>query len=335
MYVRSRQPRSSWRTTTTLAAAAAAALALSSCVGGVERGGGPQVEGGSLAEAVSLEGASYTVGGKDFDEQLVLCEVAVAALQSTGADVTNQCNVGGTEATRNALLAGDIDMYWEYTGTAWVTFFGEQPIQDREEQFRVVKERDAQQNQLVWLEPPTRFNNTYAFAVAETKAAELGIENLSDMAAFYNSGQRGTTCVESEYLNRDDGLVGMQQTYGFQLPQDQLRVLDTGAVYQATADPNQCLFGEVFTTDGRIPALNLRVLADDKTYHPLYNASISIKQAAFDQNPEIAKVFEPIASALTDEVMLSLNARKSDEGIPERQVARDWLAEQGFIAGSS
>lgn len=324
-----------WRTTTTVAAAAAVALAVSSCGGGLEQGGGPPAEPGSLAQAASLEGASYIVGSKDFDEQLVLCEIAIAALESAGAEVTSQCNVGGTEASRNALLAGDIDMYWGYTGTAWVTFFGEEPVQDRVEQFQVVKERDAQQNQINWLAPPTQFNNTYAFAVAESKAAELGLENLSDMAAFYNSGQRGTTCVESEYLNRDDGLPGLQQTYGFTIPQDQLRVLDTGAVYQATADPNQCLFGEVFTTDGRIPALNLRALEDDQTYHPLYNAAIQMRQEAFEQNPEVTAIFEPISNALTDEVMLSLNARKSDEGVPERQVARDWLREQGFIGGSS
>ncbi|MGH3836498.1 MAG: glycine betaine ABC transporter substrate-binding protein [Pseudonocardiaceae bacterium] len=321
-----RHPR---RARTAVAAAAVAMLTVAGC-GGLSAGGGPAAKPGSVAENVNLEGASYTVGGKDFDEQLVLCEMAVAALESVNAQVTNRCNVGGTEATRNALLAGEIDMYWDYTGTAWVTFFGEKPIQDSQKQYQSVKDRDLQENQIVWL-TPTKFNNTYAFATYEPKAQELGLETLSDMAEFYRSGQRGRTCVESEYLNREDGLPGMQQTYNFQIPPDQLQVRQTGAIYQATANPEDCLFGLVFTTDGRIPALNLRVLADDKTYHPLYNAAISIRKEAADQNPAIAEVFEPIASALTDEVMLKLNARKSSEGIDERTVARDWLQQQGFI----
>jgi osmoprotectant transport system substrate-binding protein len=307
---------------TTAAVVGAASLLLAGCAGGgLEQGGGEAAAGGSLA-ATDLTGASYTVGSKDFDEQLVLCEITVAALESTGATVD----------TRNALLAGDIDMYWEYTGTAQVTFFGGEPIQDADEQYQAVKEADLAENQIEWL-TPTEFNNTYAFAVLESKAAELDLTTMSDMAAYYNGGGAGPLCVESEYLVRDDGLPGMLATYGFQ-PQPEPPVLETGAIYQATADPNTCLFGEVFTTDGRIPALDLRVLEDDRTYHPLYNAAVTIRTEAFQQNPAIADVFAPIAAALTNDVMLELNGRKSSENVPERQVARDWLAEQGFIAAS-
>ncbi|MGH3904913.1 MAG: glycine betaine ABC transporter substrate-binding protein [Pseudonocardiaceae bacterium] len=311
-----------------LTALAAAAALLAGC-GGLS-GSGPSAEGGSLAEEVNLEGQSYIVGGKDFDEQLVLCQVAVAALESVGATVTDRCNLGGTEANRNALLAGDIDLYWGYTGTAWVTFLKEQPIQDSKRQYEAVKERDLAENQIVWLEP-TPFNNTYAFAVKQERAQELGIKSLSDMAAYIKSGRPGNLCVETEYQNRDDGLQGLQRTYGFQVPPDRLKVLQTGAIYQATADQRECLFGEVFTTDGRIPQLGLAVLEDDKKYHPLYNAAPTIRKEAYDRNPDIAKVFAPISAALTDDVMAELNRQKSAEGKPQRQVARDWLLEEGFI----
>ncbi|MGH3794311.1 MAG: glycine betaine ABC transporter substrate-binding protein [Pseudonocardiaceae bacterium] len=324
-----RRPR---RLTAAVALGAAAMLTLAGC-GGLSQGSGPNAAPGSLAKQVNLTGASYTVGGKDFDEQLVLCEMAVAALESVGAKVTDRCNVGGTQATRNALLGGQIDMYWGYTGTAWVTFFNQKPIQNSEQQYQAVRDRDLKQNQIVWL-TPTKFNNTYAFAVHEPEAQKMGLKTLSDMADFYRSGKRGKTCVESEYLNRDDGLPGLQRTYGFQIPPDELQVRQTGAIYQATANPNDCLFGEVFTTDGRIPALNLRVLKDDKVYHPLYNAAISIRKQAYDQNPAIAKVFAPIANALTDEVMLKLNARKSADNVNQRTVARDWLQQEGFIGKS-
>jgi len=306
-------------------------ITLASC-GGLSEDTGPAAGAGSLAESVDLSDASYIVGGKDFDEQLVLCEIAVAALQSTGAEVTNSCDVGGTNVTRQALVGGEIDLYWDYTGTAWVSFFGEEPIQDPAEQYQVVAKRDLQENDIHWL-TPSGFNNTYAFAVLESKAAELNLRTQSDMAAFYRNGGTGPTCVESEYLNRADGLPGYQQTYEFQLPTDPT-VLETNAVYAATANPADCLFGEVFTTDGRIKGLDLRVLEDDRSYHPFYNAAIAIRDDAYRQNPDVEKVFEPIATALTQEVMQTLNTRKSSEGVDQRTVAREWLQEMGFIGAA-
>lgn len=320
------------RTTVALAVLAVAAALVAGC-GGLSSSG-PSAKGGSLVQQVNLEGQSYTVGGKNFDEQLVLCQIAVATLESVNAKVTDQCNVGGTDATRKALLGGDIDLYWEYTGTAWVSFLGQQPIQDSKAQYEAVKERDLTQNKIFWLEP-TPFNNTYAFAVKKERAQQLGIRTLSDMAAYIRSGQPGNVCIETEYQNRDDGLAGLQRTYGFQVPPDRLRVLQTGAIYQATADQKECMFGEVFTTDGRIPQLGLTVLQDDKLYHPLYNAAPTMRREVYDRNPNIAKLFAPISAALTNEVMADLNLQKSAEGKPERQVARDWLTLQGFIAKGS
>lgn len=320
------------RTTVALAVLAVAAALVAGC-GGLSSSG-PSAKGGSLVQQVNLEGQSYTVGGKNFDEQLVLCQIAVATLESVNAKVTDQCNVGGTDATRKALLGGDIDLYWEYTGTAWVSFLGQQPIQDSKAQYEAVKERDLTQNKILWLQP-TPFNNTYAFAVKKERAQQLGIRTLSDMAAYIRSGQPGNVCIETEYQNRDDGVAGLQRTYGFQVPPDRLRVLQTGAIYQATADQKECMFGEVFTTDGRIPQLGLTVLQDDKLYHPLYNAAPTMRREVYDRNPNIAKLFAPISAALTNEVMADLNLQKSAEGKPERQVARDWLTLQGFIAKGS
>jgi osmoprotectant transport system substrate-binding protein len=320
------------RITASLAAVAMAAALVAGC-GGLS-GSGSSARGGSLVQQVNLEGQSYTVGGKNFDEQLVLCQIAVAALESVNAKVTNRCNVSGTDATRKALLGGDIDLYWEYTGTAWVSFLGQKPIQDGRAQYEAVRERDLTQNKIVWLQPAP-FNNTYAFAVKKERAQQLGLRTLSDMAAYLRSGQPGNMCIETEYQNRDDGLTGLQRTYGFQIPPDRLRVLQTGAIYQATADQKECLFGEVFTTDGRIPQLGLTVLQDDKLYHPLYNAAPTMRKEVYDRNPNIAKAFAPISAALTNDVITELNRQKSAEGKPERRVARDWLAQQGFIAQGS
>lgn len=320
------------RTSVSLAALAATAALATGC-GGLSSSG-PAAEGGSLAEEFNLEGQSYTVGGKDFDEGLVLCQISVAALESVGAQVTDRCNLGGTDVNRNALLAGDLDLYWDYTGTAWVSFLRQQPIQDSQQQYQALKERDLAENQIVWLEP-TPFNNTYAFAVKAERAQELGLTTLSDMAAYIRSGRPGNVCIETEYQNRDDGFQPMQRAYGFEVPADRVKVQQDGAIYQNTANPQECLFGEVYTTDGRIPKLGLRILQDDKNFHPLYNAAPTVRQDVYNRNPDIAKVFAPISAALTDEVMTELNRQKSTDGKPERQVARDWLTQQGFIGSGS
>lgn len=315
------------------AAGTAVAVLLAGCAGGgLTQGGGTAAGAGSLAAKVDLKGKTFTVGSKDFDEQLVLCQITIAVLESAGATVNDKCNTGGTQVVRNALLGGQVDMYWDYTGTAQVTFLGGKPIQNAQQQYDTVKAADLAKNKIAWL-APTKFNNTYAFAVQEAKAAELNLKTDSDIAAYYQKGGTGTLCVESEFLNRDDGLPGFLTTYGFKLP-GQPQVLDTGAIYQATADPNKCLFGEVFTTDGRIKALNLRVLEDDKTYEPLYNAALTVRQPVVDANPGLADLFTPISDALTNEEMLALNAQKSQDNVPERKVARDWLVSKGFIAAS-
>jgi osmoprotectant transport system substrate-binding protein len=311
-----------------LAALATLAALVAGC-GGLSSSG-PPAKGGSLLRQVNLEGQSYTVGGKLDDEQLVLCQIAVAVLESVNATVADRCNIGGTDAARRALLGGDIDLYWEYTGTAWVTFLGQQPIHDSTAQYEAVKDRDLTQNKVVWLQP-TPFNNTYAFAVTKQRAHQLGLRTLSDMGAYIRSGQPGNICIESEYQNRDDGFPGLQRSYGFQAGLDRVRVLQVGAIYQLTAEGKECLFGEVFTTDGRIPLLGLTVLRDDKLYHPLYNAAPTLRKDVYDRNPTIAKAFAPIAAALTNEVMTELNRQRSAAGKPERRVARDWLAQQGFI----
>ncbi|MBN9734479.1 glycine/betaine ABC transporter substrate-binding protein [Pseudonocardia sp. P1] len=309
------------------AMAAVTALTLAGC-GGLDASG-PSASGGSLAEAGNLEGVNYIVGGKNFDEQLVLCEITVAALESVGGNVTPRCNLGGTDVARQALLSGDINIYWDYTGTAWASFFKEtQRIPDDNELYRLVSERDLQENQLVWLDK-ANFNNTYAFAVNGEKAQQENLNTLSDMAAYINAGKPGKVCVETEYNSRDDGLRGLQQTYGFQVGGDRLDVLATGAIYQATTD-GDCMFGLVFTTDGRIPGLGLKVLDDDKKYHVTYNAAPIVREETYNQNQAIRQVMAPIAAALDYQTMLSLNGKVSSEGQDARTVARDWLTEKGF-----
>jgi osmoprotectant transport system substrate-binding protein len=328
-----------------VAVAASAALLLAACGNGLEGDDGDDAADDTAADedgeptAVEpgtddLDGAEITVGSKDFDEQLILGEMSKLLLEDAGVTVVDEINVGGTDATRVALETGEIDHYWEYTGTAWISFFGESdPIPDREEQYEAVRERDAEENSLFWLEP-SPFNNTYGIAYQEDAADDLGnpqaISDLGDI--IENEPDLATLCVETEFNARDDGLPGMEEHYGFEFDSGNVTVLDTGIVYDATAQRDPCNFGEVFTTDGRVAALDLVVLEDDEAFFPLYNVSPVFTQEIYEQYGEaLIELYEPVAAALDDDTMAELNARVSADGEAEIDVARDFLESNGFI----
>jgi osmoprotectant transport system substrate-binding protein len=318
------------RSLPTIAIGLSMALVASACNGGLEDGGEADGEG-------ALAGATITVGSKDFDEQLVLGNISKVLLEDAGATVVDQINLGGTDAARAALTSGEIDHYWEYTGTAWISFFQEdEPIPDREEQYEAVRERDLEENELHWL-TPSEFNNTYAIAYAREAADDLGNpQQLSDLGELIDQEpEKATLCVESEFPARDDGLPGMEEAYGYEFPDGNVTVLDTGVVYAATADRDPCNFGEVFATDGRIAALDLVVLEDDQNFFPLYNAAPVFTADVYEQyGDELEALFEPVALALDNETMAQLNARVSAEGERPEAVARDFLEENGFLSGS-
>lgn len=314
----------------TLAAIGSVGLALSlAACGGDEGGGGAATDTEGL-----LDGASITVGSKDFDEQLVLGHISRLVLENAGADVTDEINTGGTDVARAALLAGEIDTYWEYNGTGWISFFMEtEPIPDPIEQYEVVRDRDLEENNLHWL-APADFNNTYALAYASSAADELGNpETLSDLGDLIaNDPDAATLCIESEFSARDDGLPGMEALYGYEFPEENVTVLDTAIVYTAAAEQDPCNFGEVFTSDGRVSALDLTVLEDDMGFFPLYNPSPVFTDEVYQEyGDELEEIFTPISAALTQEEMNMLNERVSvDVELPE-DVAEDWLSENGFL----
>ena len=223
---------------------------------------------------------------------------------------------------------------WEYTGTGWITYLGhDKPIKSEQGQYDAVRKEDLAQNDLVWL-PPAPMNNTYGFAVTQATAKKYGITKLSEIEKVPVKDR--TFCVESEFANRPDGLEGMLKTYDVPrgqpggVPNGNLQTYQTGAVYDATAS-GECTFGEVFTTDGRIVALDLTVLEDDREYFPKYNVSFVVRQDVLDEYPQLEDLIAPVTEKLTDKVLLRLNAEIDVEGREPADVAHDWLQEQGFI----
>jgi osmoprotectant transport system substrate-binding protein len=299
-----------------LAIGAVAALALSGCAASDESS-----SGGTLSE-YDLSGVSVAVGSKDFDEQLILGEMMVAAFEAAGAEVDNKVNLGGTNVARAALESGEIDIYMEYNGTGWTVHLGQSdPSFDPEVLTSGVRDMDLAENGIVWV-GRSPFNNTYGFASSpEVTEANGGAFDLKSMMEYVRDNSDAVVCMESEFPSRPDGLILTETHAGIDLPDNQQLILDTGIIYTETAN-NNCDFGEVFTTDGRIPALGL-TLVTDPGVNILYNVSGTIRQDKYSEAPEAFDgIIEAVLAPLDNIKMAELNGKVSAEGEDPAAVAR-------------
>ncbi len=308
-----------------LAISAVAALALSGCAASDESS-----SGGTLSE-YDLSGVSVAVGSKDFDEQLILGEMMVAAFEAAGAEVDNKVNLGGTNVARAALESGEIDIYMEYNGTGWTVHLGQSdPSFDPEVLTSGVRDMDLAENGIVWV-GRSPFNNTYGFASSpEVTEANGGAFDLKSMMEYVRDNSDAVVCMESEFPSRPDGLILTETHAGIDLPDNQQLILDTGIIYTETAN-NNCDFGEVFTTDGRIPALGL-TLVTDPGVNILYNVSGTIRQDKYNEAPEAFDgIIEAVLAPLDNIKMAELNGKVSAEGEDPAAVARQFLVDEGLI----
>jgi osmoprotectant transport system substrate-binding protein len=290
-------------------------------------------EATSILAQFDLSGIDLAVGSKDFDEQLILGEMMVLAFEEAGATVDNKVNLGGTSIARAGLESREIDIYMEYNGTGWTVHLGQgQPSFDPEVLTSGVREMDLEKNGIVWLSR-SPFNNTYGFTSSpELTEANGGAFSLQTMMEHVRDNPDATVCMESEFPSRPDGLILTETATGITLPVDQQLILDTGIIYTETA-ANNCDFGEVFTTDGRIPGLNL-TLVEDPGVNILYNVSGTIREDKYNEAPEAFDgIIEAILAPLDEIRMAGLNALVSAEGQDPAVVAKEYLVEEGLISG--
>lgn len=302
---------------------------LAGCGLGTAGGYVPSGELDGPVEDVDLEGAQISVGSKNFTEQIILGKMALILFESAGANTDDLTNVPGSNSVRMAMLEGIIDFQWEYTGTAWITYMNEvDPIPDQQEQYEAVRDADLAENGMVWTEP-SDLNNTYAMAVTAENSEELGLTNMSDIHKIDEADQ--TFCLDAEFASRNDGFEPMLEHYDLpEAPNDRRSLMDLGAIYQATAN-EECLFGEVFATDGRIPALDLVVLEDDELYFPRYNLSGVFHEDLYEQYPQVEEIIDPLTERLDNETMAALNERVDVDGEEPADVAWEFLLDEGFI----
>jgi osmoprotectant transport system substrate-binding protein len=289
--------------------------------------------GGAIAENIDLDGIELTVGSKDFTEQLVLGYIMFHGFEAAGADVTDRVDTGGTVVARQALETGEIDVYMEYNGTGWTVHLGqEDPSFNAQELTEDVRALDLAENNIHWV-GKSPFNDTYGFATGPALTeANGGAFDMQGMADYLAATPDATVCMESEFPSRPDGLVLFEDATGYEVPDSQIEILDTNIIYNETATGN-CDFGEIFTTDGRIPALELSIVRDPGVMI-IYNVSMTMRDETYSQAPEEFEAFaDLIFEGLDEDTMAELNRRVSVEGEDADEVALDYLVSEGLIEG--
>lgn len=318
---------------TGLATCLAGVLVATGC--GLSNGGSVplSVGPGPNGTVPALEGVAVTVGGKDFTEGVISSYLVEFLLAAAGMEVSDMSSLAGSNSFRQALISGQVDIGMEYTGTAWMSYLGnEDPIRDPEAQWEAVRDADLEAHDIRWMRPTT-VDNTYSFALNRATAQETGVRTFSDYARLVQADpQSAVTCMETEFAVRRDGWPGLAEAYGFDADAVPVSIMQPGIIYQATATGRECRFGEVYTTDGRVKGLDLVVLRDDQRFFPVYNLATVVRGAYLDAHPELEEVLAPLVGVLTNEVMVELNMRVDVDGEDPALVARDFLVDQGLVS---
>jgi osmoprotectant transport system substrate-binding protein len=277
--------------------------------------------------ATSATAQNIVVGGKNFTEQQIMSQMTAQLLQAKGFKPDVKAGMGSA-VVRQAQENGQIDVYWEYTGTSLITY---NKVNDRlspADTYAKVKELDAAKG-LVWLNP-SKANNTYSLAMNADDAKKQGIVSISDLAAKVKGGAKLTFASNAEFYARPDGLKPLEEKYGFEFPRENVKRMDTGLVYQALKE-RQVDVGLVFATDGRVPAFNFVILKDDKGYFPNYALTPVVRKQVLDANPKLAEYLNALSAKLDDATMARLNASVDVDKKTVEDVAKTFLKEQGLV----
>lgn len=260
------------------------------------------------------------VGAKNFTESDLLAEMVAQHIERrTGLPVERRLHLGGTFVCHEAITSGQIDLYVEYTGTAYTAVLKHPPVLDPDSVYRAVAAEYAQRFRLAWGKP-FGFNNTFAIVVRRRDAERYGLKKISDVARLARRWHAG---FGYEFLERADGFPGLSQTYGltFAAPPT---AMDLGLTYRALADGRVDLIAGN-STDGQIEALDLVALEDDRRYFPPYEAAPVIRSDLLRKHPGIATALDQLAGKLSDAEMRRLNALADVEHKDITVIARDWL----------
>jgi osmoprotectant transport system substrate-binding protein len=276
------------------------------------------------------------VSSKIDTEGLLLGEMIVRTLQANGIKTESRLQLGATQIVRKALIAGEIDLYPEYTGNG-AFFFGDEKNpawKNHAAGHARVKQLDFERYRLVWLQPSPA-NNTWAIAVRQDLARSAKLTTLADLGSYVAGGGKLKLAASAEFVERPDALPAFQAAYGFKLRQDQLLTLaggDTAVTVRAAAEQTSGVNAAMaYGTDGPVAALGLVILDDPKGVQPVYAPTPVIRAEVLDRQPRIATLLAAVFATLDGATLQRLNAQIALEGQDARKVAEAHLKTKGLI----
>lgn len=283
-----------------------------------------------LTAACSLRPANtIVIGSKNFTEQVILAEILAQYVEgTTHLKVERRFYLGGTYICQQSMLAGRIDAYVEYTGTALVAILKERPDGNAEDVYNRVRRAYAKRYKLVVMKP-LGFNNTFAIVIRAQDAKRLNLHTISG-AARYTPQWRAA--FGYEFMDRPDGYAGLARIYGLKFagpPQS----MDLGLIYRALVDKQVDLIAGN-STDGQIEAYHLAVLQDDRHYFPPYQAVPIVREQTLNRYPGLRTALDGLAGKISDQEMRQLNYQVVGQRKDVTQVARDFLRSKHLKSGN-
>jgi osmoprotectant transport system substrate-binding protein len=266
------------------------------------------------------------VGSKNFTEQLILGELFAQIIEArTHLPVERRFYLAGTFLCHQAILAGRIDIYPEYTGTALTAVLKQQPSGDKQEVYRRVKQGYETKFGLS-VGPPLGFDDTFAMVIRGDDARQLHLTTLSEAAAFTPKWRAG---FGYEFMERPDGYKGLVASYGLRFAEAP-RIMDLGLITRALKERQVDIIAGN-NTDGLIPALDFVVLEDDHHYFPPYEAVAILRGEMLKNHPEVGTALSELSGAISDDEMRRLNYAVDGQHRDATAVVREFLKQRGMI----
>ncbi len=277
----------------------------------------------TIASMIDAEGA--VIGG-----------MMVMLLRDAGFEVNDMTEFGTPDILRQALMAGGVDLVLDYTGSG--QYYHDTDSQDvwsdAKLGYEQTRQLDIEANDIYWLTPASA-NNTEGLAVTRGFAEEKDIRSLEDLAAYINDGGKIKLITSSSFAENIKGLVGFEEAYGFRLNADQLIVLASGHTAEMlkalVEGRDQVNVSRVYGTDGALQDMGLVVLEDPKSIPPVYQPSPVLRGKLYREYPEIEEILKPLFETLSLETLQTLNAKVTYEGLAAKEVAKNYLVEQGLM----
>ena len=284
----------------------------------------------------AMAAGAVVIASKIDTEGALLGNMIAEMIESRGIPVERRIQLGPTNIVRAALLAGQIDIYPEYTGNGALFFHREtDPAwKNAEAGYALTKALDQEQNHLVWLTPAPA-NNTWVIAIRSDLPGFPKRGCLDDLAAYLHSGGRFKLAASAEFVESPSALPAFERTYGFHLRSEQLLTLSGGNTAATLRAAGEGISGVnaamAYGTDGEIAALGLNALCDDKGAQIVYAPAPLIREPVLMQYPQIAAALDPVFASLSLATLQQLNARIAVEGEDAGAVARDYLKTNHFL----